>query len=244
VEISAKQLRAMARHVDELHHDAMRTFREETGEVHLASSDAGRRTFLTKAAVSGAVVAAGSLLTPAAAFASTSSRQALTDGDIAVFAQSVELAAVAAYGMAAGVLSADVKPVAELFAKHHQDHADAFGALAGAGATNKPNAKLVTALTPTLQGIKDQTAALSFAFQLENQAAETYAFALTALQSIEAAKGTATILPIESAHAGVLGFALGKELEAEYPTGAFITAQVGDGSDITKGIDPAVYPVG
>ena len=244
MEISAKQLRDMAAHVDDMHHDAMRTFRDETAELHLEAAGNGRRSFLTKAAVAGGAAAAGALFAPAIGLVQPAAAAGLSDVDIAVFAQSVELAAVAAYGMAAGVLSADVKPVAQLFAQHHQDHAAAFGALAATKATNKPNAKLVTALTPTLQAIKDQTGALQFAFQLENQAAETYAFALTALQSIEAAKGTATILPIESAHAGVLGFALGMDLEAEYPTGAFISSQVGDGTDITKGIDPALYPVG
>jgi hypothetical protein len=29
-----------------------------------------------------------------------------------------------------------------------------------------------------------------------------------------------------------------------FPTGAFIAAQVGDGTDIKKGIDPNTYPVG
>ena len=243
MEISSNELRDMARDVDDLHHDAMRSFREETGDLHLSAARSDRRSLLAKAGVGGAALAAGSVFTPASRLLSWAGAAGLADADIAAFAQSVELAAVAAYGMAGGVLSPEVKPVGALFAKHHQDHADAFGSLAGAKKVSTPNQKLVAALTPALAAIKDQTGALEFAFTLENQAAETYAFALTVLQSADAAKGTATILPIESAHAGVLGTALGKSLADLYPTGAFITAQVGDGTDLKKGIDPAKYPV-
>lgn len=243
MEISHRELRAMAADVDDMHHEAMKTFKEETAELHLASARSSRRSFLAGAGLAGAALVAGPVFAPSSRLLARAGAQGVTDVDVAVFAESVELAAVAAYGMAAGVLSAGTKPVGEMFAKHHQDHAAAFAALTGGKATGKANAALVTALTPALSAIKDEKAALDFAFTLENQAAETYAFALTVLAVPDAIKGTATILPVESAHAGVLGAALAKDLAAMFPTGGFITAQVGDGSDIKKGLDPAKFPV-
>jgi rubrerythrin len=215
VEISARELRQLAGAVDARHRDAMRTFREETAEVHLG--------------------VAGSRRTRA---------QALTDVDIAVYAESVELAAVAVYGQAATYLSAATRPVGELFAKHHQDHAAAFGALAGDSATGTPNAALVAAVTPALQAIKDEAGALELAFVIENQASATYAFALTVLTIPGAIAGTATILPIESEHAAVLGVALAKAPADLFPNGAFEAASVGEAGNPKTGLDPAKYPVG
>jgi hypothetical protein len=244
VEISHSELRQMASTVDDMHHEAMESFAEETAELHFDAAGSSRRRFITGAAMGGAAMAVGSAFVPVSSLlAPAGATVAVTDADIAVFAESVELAAVAAYGMAAPVLSAATKDVATLFQSHHQAHAEAFASLSGGKATGKPNAKLVTALTPMLTAIKDEAGALEFAFVLENQAASTYAFALTVLMDKAAYSGTATILPIESAHAGVLGAALGKQLDAIFPTGAFIAAEVGDGTDVKKGIDPAIYPV-
>jgi rubrerythrin len=246
MEISHREFRAMANEVDEMHHDSMRTFRQETADLHLDQVKASRRRFLGglgMAAAAGGVVAVTQGFAPTQYLLPKAFAEGPSDVDIAVFAESVELAAVAAYMKAAGVLSAGTMPVGELFARHHQDHAQAFAALTGGKATGKANAKLVMALTPQLSAIKTEAQALDFAFVLEQQATETYAFALTALTVEPAYKGTATILPIESAHAGVLGSALGKDLKAMFPTDAFITATVGDGSDPTKGLDPAAFPV-
>ena len=43
--------------------------------------------------------------------------------------------------------------VATLFLSHHQDHADAFGAVAGDDARPEANSKLVAAVTPTLEAV-------------------------------------------------------------------------------------------
>ena len=139
------------------------------------------------------------------------------------------------------MLSPATLPVGQLFLSHHQQHADAFGKVAGDKAAKGPNAKLVAALTPALQGIKDEKGALEFAFVLENQAAYTYAAALTLLQDPAYAAATATILPIEAQHAVVLGLALGKSVTDVFPTGGFEAAALGDGTDPLKGLDPAVF---
>lgn len=242
--ISAKDLAQMASAVDEKHHEAMKTFREETGDIHLDSLNL-RRSFMKKAGVGGLALAATPALLPAASLLSrASAAKGITDVDIAVYAESVELAAVAIYGAAAGLLSAGVKPVGELFAKHHKDHAAAFASLAGSKATGKPNAKLVDIfskqLAPTL---KTEADALNLAMVVENQAAATYAFALTALTVEGAYKGTATILPIESEHATIIGMALGKNPADLFPNGAFEGATVGAIGDPKVGLDPALYPV-
>ena len=126
---------------------------------------------------------------------------------------------------------------------HHQQHADAFGAVAGSKAVDGPNQALVTALTPAVQAVKDEKSALELAFTLENQAAETYAFGLTAASGGDAIAGMATILPIEAEHAAVLGLALGKPVPEIFVNGAFESAAVGDGSDIKKGLDPNKFPL-
>jgi hypothetical protein len=209
--ITTQRFRAHAADVDELHRQNMKTFAEETRELH--------RTL----------------------YRSRGSSSSPDDQAIAGYAQSVELAAVAAYAAAAPLLSAGTLPVAQLFMTHHQQHADAFGAVAGAKAVSAPNKTLVAAVTPMLQAIKDETGALEFAFTLEGQAAYTYAAALTLLQDPAYAAATATILPIEAQHQAVLGLALGKDLAAVFPTGAFESAALGDSTDPLKGLDPAVF---
>src|SRR4051812_17158023 len=113
--ITTRHFRALAADVDEMHRQNMKTFADETRELH--------RT-LYRSRRSGSA----------------------DDQAIAGYAQSVELAAVAAYTAAAPVLSAGTLPVAQLFMTHHQQHADAFGAVAGPKAVSAPNKTLVAAV--------------------------------------------------------------------------------------------------
>ncbi len=238
MQISPRELRSMAGDIDDMHRDSMRTFADEIGELHFGEElRAGRRSFLKKAAVGGAAITFGSALVPVSSLLSAAGAQELDDQSIAVFAESVELAAVAAYEAGAPLLSAEVLPVAQTFLQHHQEHAQAFASLAGDAATGQANAALLEALTPTIGGLASEADVLGFAKTVENQAVATYAFALTALQSPEAASGTATILPVESAHAAALSFALGEGPDMWFPFGAFESA------DIAQGINPADFPV-
>lgn len=249
MQISINELRQMASDVDDMHHDAMRTFQEEAAEMHLAAARTGRRSFMKKAGmagVGGALLTVGSGFSPGRSLLSFAAAQGgLDDMTIAGYAQGVELAAVKAYEMAAPALSKEVLPVGQLFLSHHQQHADAFGAVAGDKKATGANIKLLAAVGPTLAKIKDQAGALEFAFVLENQAAYTYAAALTLLQSKDYAAATSTILPIEAQHATVLGLALGKSFTEDnagvFPTGGFESAALGDGSDPNKGLDPASF---
>jgi Ferritin-like domain len=233
--ITHRQLQRLAADVDELHHDQMRTFQEETADLHLDAVRASRRNLAVPAAIGSAALAALPFLSSRAA------AQGLDDQTIAGYAQGIELAAVEAYKAAAPVLSSGTLPVAELFLSHHQQHADAFGAVAGDQRATVPNQKLITALGPVLSAITDEPAALNFAFTLENQAAYTYAAALTLLQDPQYAAATATILPIEAQHAVVLGLAVGKSVADVFPTQAFESAALGDGTDPLAGLDPATF---
>jgi rubrerythrin len=253
VQISAKELRQMASDVDDMHHEAMRGFAEEAAELHLGAARRSRRSFMKKAGVAGAgsaLLTVGGGLAPFTRLAGLAGAQeALTDTGIAGYAQSIELAAVAAYTAAAPALKGDTLAVAKLFLGHHQDHADAFGAVAGDDARPEPNAKLVAVVTPTLEavaaavkaGTDVTTDVLKFAMTVENQAAYTYAAALTLLTDPAYAAATSTILPIEAQHATVLALALGEGPDAWFPTGAFEAAALGDGSDPKAGFDPAVF---
>ncbi|MGH9275554.1 MAG: ferritin-like domain-containing protein, partial [Acidimicrobiales bacterium] len=254
MQISAKELRQMASDVDDIHHEAMRTFKEEASELHLRAARGSRRSFVKQAGlagVGGSLLTLGGGLAPFTGFGGLAAAQdaALSDTVIAGYAQSVELAAVAAYTAAAPALKGDVLAVAQLFLGHHQDHADAFGAVAGDDARPEPNAKLVAAVTPTLDAVgagvaegKDMTGdVLQFAKSVENQAAYTYAAALTLLTDPAYAAATSTILPIEAQHATVIALTLGEGADEWFPTGAFESAALGDGTDPKAGFDPAVF---
>lgn len=253
MQISAKELRQLASQVDDMHHEAMRDFKEEAAELHLSAARGTRRGFMRQAGlagVGGSLLALGGGLAPITGFAGVARAQGgLTDTVIAGYAQSVELAAVAAYTAAAPALKGDTLAVAQLFLQHHQDHADAFGAVAGSDARPKANEKLVAAVTPTLEAVTAKVKAgqdatkdvLTFAKGVENQAAYTYAAALTLLKDPAYAAATSTILPIEAQHATVLSLALGEAPDMWFPTGAFESASLGDGSDPKAGFDPAVF---
>jgi hypothetical protein len=239
MEISERHLRQLAADVDEQHRDGMATMASDIAELHAETRNfrAGdRRSFLRTAGLgAGALTIGTSVLTFRSLVPAAAQDKELTDGDIAAFAESVELAAVEAYKAAAGSgkLQPAVVEVGTMFAGHHSEHAKAFGSAAGKGATGKPNPKLLTAVGDQLKEAGDQAAILKIAYDLEEAAAATYLFALGALKSEGALKLTASILPVESQHAVVLGSALGKPATEYVPT--FQTSN--------KAVDPAKFPV-
>jgi hypothetical protein len=233
MEISERQLRRLTVDVDDQHREGMATMASDIAELH-AETRSYRRNVSAKRAIGslGALAIGTSVLSlrsllPAGA-------QELTDGDIAVFAESVELAAVEAYKAAAGSgkLQPAVVEVGTTFAGHHAEHAKAFAGASGGKATGKPNPKLLEAVGGQLKAAADQAAILTIAYDLENAAAATYLFALGALKSEAALALTASILPVESQHAVVLGSALGKPATDFVPS--FETQD--------KAVDPAKFP--
>jgi hypothetical protein len=245
VRISSKELRQLASDVDDMHREAMSTFGQDVAALHFEAGRS-RRRFLKTAGLAGAggtLVAVGGPLGPLGRLFPVAAQEGLSDTVIAGYAQSIELAAVAAYRAAAAALPADVRPVGDLFASHHQEHADAFGAVAGDDARPVANPTLVAAVSPTLTAVGAGGVPLEdillFARDIENQATYTYAFALTALQDPAFAAATSTILPVEASHATVLTIAAGDD--NLFPTNAFEVAVVGDGTDPLRGLDPAVF---
>jgi hypothetical protein len=238
MEISERALRRMAREVDDQHRTGMEDFDVRVaelvhGEGRLVAGPS-RRRFLQGLGLGGATLALGTGLVPIRGLVSPAHAQE-GDAGVAAFAQSVELAAVAAYGLAAPVLTTPaVVDAATLFSAHHQEHADAFGAAAGDAASGEANAALIEALGPEIEGITDETSALEFAFTLEQAAAATYLFAMGVLTSEAALKLTASILPIEAQHAVVIGTVLGKGADEYLPP--FETE--------TAALSPGDFPVG
>ena len=239
MEISEHQLRAAVRAVDDDHRSGMANMADAIGELHHGEGRRlmghSRRGFLQRLGLGGAAVTVGSVALPLLKMMPAGA-QASGDAGIAAFAESVELAAVEAYKAAAAsgkVTTPAVLQAATTFAGHHTEHAAAFGSAAGSARTSKPNPKLLSAVSGQLQTAADEKAVIMLAYGLENAAAATYLFALGALTSTEALQLTASILPVESQHAVVLGSVLGLPPTDIIP--AFETAD--------KAVKPADYPI-
>ena len=253
--ISETDLRHLVAEVDDQHHSGMATLADDLGEVIHGegrhSMAATRRRFLKGVGLGGLVLTIGQAAVPVSSLLSPAYGQTATTNPpnevTAAFAESLELAAVAAYQQAAGRLTTPaVISAAQTFAGHHAQHAQAFGALAKDKATGKPNPKLLDTLAGQLRDATDEKSTVQIAYDMENGAASTYLYALGVLTSTPALQLTASILPVESQHAVVLGQVLGI---------APFTAVAGS-TDPYAGtgyvpyfvtqdqkLDPAVYPV-
>ncbi len=210
--IDRRQLNALSERVDQLHHESMREAREQFAEVHFGPDlRPARRRFLTQAAAGGAVLAIGSSLVPFGRLVPAALGQE-PSGDLALanFAQSVERAAVSAYGAAieTGKLSDTAVGVSEMFADHHDDHANALQA-AAADEQVEANVLVLQEFAPMISDAEDEAGILTVAFQIEEAAAATYLFALGEVEDASTAGLLATILPVESQHATVLASLLG-----------------------------------
>ena len=196
-----------------------------------------RRSFLRRAAMGGTVTI-GAVLVPAARFLPAAGAQGSSDEDLAAFGESMELFAVGAYERGVELLSEDLAPLLQTFRGHHEEHAEAFAAIAGPAATGRANTALLEALTPAIDALSTQNEVLRFARDLENQLAVTCGHLLTLMDENDLVATTAAILPIEASHAAELSYELQEGPESWFPSGASQTA------DITFGFDPTVFPVG
>lgn len=197
---------------------------------------APRRTFLRGAAAGTVLVSVGPALLPSGRFTPQAAAQVQSAEGLAAFAESIELVAVAAYEAGVPFLSDDLAPVLQTFAGHHAEHADAWAELAGDLATGEPNAALLEALTPAIEGFGSQNEVLRFARDLENQLSVTCGHLLSVLEEADAAATAASILPVESSHATALSYELREGIEASFPFGAV------EAADLFFGLDPAAFP--
>ena len=239
MEISERELRSMAREVDEQHREGMATMAADAAELHSLTRPlraTSRRRFLAGAGAGGLTLTIGSAVLPIERLLTPAAAQALNDEEVAAFAESLELAAVETYGkvlQASQLKTAGLAETAAMFSSHHVEHARAFGSAAGTKASGKANVKLAESIGDQLKGARDEKAALRVLADLETAAAATYLFALGALQAPSGLQLAASILPVESQHAAVLGQALGKPM-ADY---------VPPFESKDKSLDPAKFPV-
>jgi hypothetical protein len=242
MEITEHQLHRMVREVDDIHREGMTTFDEDNrelifGELRTGRTGTSRRRFLAGAAGGGALLTVGSMVAPVGRLISPAAAQdAPSVEDLAVFAASVEYAAVAAYGAAADsgkVTTPAVADAATLFADHHQQHGDAFVALVERNDI-EPNPGLLEMVGGQITDAADENAVLEIAYGVENAAAATYLFALGVLDDVGASQTMASILPVEAQHAITLGFVLGKPLDDQTLMPPFETTDAA--------LDPAELP--
>ena len=203
-----------------------------------------RRRFLTKSAIGAGVLTIGQAVLPirglvASALAETTTTTttvaALTDADYVAFAESVELAIVESYKAAAasGKLTQAMVDVGTTFSAHHAEHAKAFASKKTTGKAGQPNPRLLDAVTGQIKDAPNEAILLRIALDLETAAAATDLFFLGTFVDKAALQLTASILPIESQHAVVLGQALGRPVTDYVPD-----FQTKDGA-----LDPAKFPV-
>lgn len=241
MEISERELTTMAEEVTDLHREGMETMAEDIAELHAGEGrrvmEPARSNFTKGIGMGGVALAIGAASIPLASLWSSAYAAPSTDVAIAKFAESVELAAVAAYGAAAktGKVTGANLTTAEAFAQQHMDHARAFGAYAGDSSKAVANPGLVKALGPQITSAATGTDIVTIAYGLENAAAATYLYAIGALGDPTALKLTGTILPVESQHAVVWGSVLGYPLSKTGFIPAFLTT--------SGAVSPSAYPI-
>lgn len=190
--------------------------------------DPSRRALLTGGAAAlgsaAALVALGAGTRPAAgeptsgtsAGVSTTAprRPQPEDIELITFAQSLELAAVAAYQLVieSGLLDDQTARVARLFQRHHQEHADAHGGLAGKETSSRANAGLVELFAPRIERASSAEEALQIAYEIEQAAAATHVANIGEYLATGPAALSAAIAPVEGRHGVVLGQALGLDV--------------------------------
>lgn len=144
-------------------------------------------------------------------------------------ATSLEIAAVNTYQAAidSGLVTTQaIADAAVLFQEQHQEHADLLSTAtedAGGEAYTDPNPYIQeNVIDPALAALTDETSVVSFALDLENVAAQTYAFAAGALSTPAYRQAIMTIGGVEARHAAVLAGVL---MEAQVPNAFLPTDQ-------------------
>lgn len=158
-----------------------------------------------------------------------------TDADrqLLAFANTLELAVAELYGAAltSGALDEDTTAIADAFADHHREYAEAIAGLIGSDAPNVANEAIVRSLRRSFDG--DQESVLEAAFELETAAAATHLALLAELEGTDGAALVASIHPIEARQACVLGEA------AEAP----LADTVPELETTDAALDPEEFPI-
>ncbi len=183
-----------------------------------------RRRFLRGSLVGGAALAAVAAAGPASllpeAFAQEGpSKFPSPDEKIIAFMQIFEKAAVEAYQTAAAKLTdASATSIATSYMGHHKDEALALGKVLKQSESQSDKIEADPALAATyksqLSGAADQNATLEVLLKLEESLAATYLDALNRFDVGYNAGAVASILPVTSQHAAVLGTLMSQPLSS------------------------------
>jgi hypothetical protein len=204
-----------------------------------------RRTVLRRALAGGAVVTIGTAVVPVAGlFQPAGAQEAekpLTEPELAAFAEAVELAAAMAYDQGASRLTSPAlqKAIAG-FGAHHREHAARFAAISAGKATGQPNARLLQLSSDQLRDAPNEQAAARVLYDLESALAGTHLYALGVTKAAPQLQLTASVLPVESAHAAQIAFALGLPVAppSTTPTSAAVSPPF---ETEDKRLDPTAY---
>lgn len=152
-------------------------------------------------------------LLPAGAQSTTTTekpKEGLTEPETMAFLESLELTAAASYEAAtASGLAPESATTFAQFSDHHRQHAQTVGAVAGPEAKGKSNPKLAQVTNDQMNQASSAKALIKILFDLEGALAATYLAALGTLQEDPHETLAASILPVESQHAVVLGRLIG-----------------------------------
>ncbi len=202
-----------------------------------------RRTFLTRAALAGALVTVGTvgpltrLLPVAGAQDAAGSAPKLDDATFAAFALPLEMAAVQAYQAALdGGTLGDEGPIALNFQSHHQSVVEVLTSLlADAATTSAPDATITASTVASLKTATAKAEVLTILSELEDVLAATHLYALGGLVEPSTAKVVAQVLAVESQHAVYLGRAGGGDVATLTPSAADTSAARIPGSAASQG---------
>jgi hypothetical protein len=236
--ISEAELTSMTKDLDTLHNETFpgvrKTLEEFSANVHhVASKETGRRNFLF--GVGGAVVlgtvAACSSSKPASSTSSaapgsstaTAGGASKYTGDLKVvaLAAALENLAVTAYTGALtlagkgtlGTIPPSVATFVQTAMKQHADHAAAWNGVltkASLPAISGAPLTITAAQVAMLNAAKSVPDVAQLALNLEIAAADTYTFATANVTDAGGIMTAATIQPVETMHAAILSFVLGK----------------------------------
>lgn len=154
-------------------------------------------------------------LLPAAAQETTTTTEGkdegLTEEELLAFLESLELSSVGAYerALTSSLVSADATVLTQN-QDHHRQHAQVLAGLAGASAEHRDNAKLSQIFNDQLREAHTEKAVLKVLADLEGAMAATHLSSLASLTVDAHEQAVASILPIESQHAVVMGQLLGR----------------------------------
>lgn len=190
-----------------------------------ASASTSRRTFLTRAALGGALLTAGSLAAPLDQLASVAGARTLADSGVdnetfAEFATPLEMAAVQAYQAAFSGGTFSTEDAARLlsFQGHHQAVVDTLTPLIPEGAA-RPTADpdLQSRFTEQVRSSTDPKDIVTTLSELENVLSSTHLWAIGVLTDSSTAKLVAQVLAVEAQQSALLAITGGGSIAAATP---------------------------